>query len=52
MSHDASGRTYTKRERKLFLVFLNYLEESSHDASGRTDTIKMKKNIFLFFLYL
>jgi len=22
MSHDASGRTYTKREQKLFLVFL------------------------------
>ena len=28
MSHDVSGRTNTKRERKLFLVFLNYLEES------------------------
>jgi len=28
VSHDTSGRTNTKREIKLFLVFLNYLEES------------------------
>jgi len=36
VSYDASSRTDTKRERKLFLVFWKWV---SHCAGDRTDTI-------------
>ena len=48
MSHDASGRTDTKRERK---SFLNSLGKVSRDASGQTNIIKMKADFF-FWVFL
>ena len=45
MSHDAGGRTNTKRERKLFLVFL----KMSVTRCERPDIHnKVKENIFHF----
>ena len=45
MSYDASGRTDTKRERKLFLIF----SKMSVTRCGRPDRHnKTKENIFRF----
>jgi len=45
VSHDASGRTDTKRERKNILVFFKIIwKKVSQDVSDRTNT--MKENLF------
>jgi len=45
MSYDASGRTDTKRERKLFLIFLKM---SVTQCGGPDRHNKTKENIFRF----
>ena len=46
MSHDASGRTDTKRERKtIFGIF----ENECHAVLDRHD--KVKENIFIFLIF-
>jgi len=50
MSHDASGRTDTKK-KTTFRYFQIIWKKVSHDASGRTDTKKERKP-FLFFYIL
>ena len=46
MSHDAGGRTNTKRERKYFLVFL----KMSVTQRGRLDRHN-ERELFYFFIY-